>query len=244
MQIRSFLNRFLIFRKIGYTLLVTCMQIRSFLNRSLILKKIGNTFFTWPIKLRGKGLIFNTSNILKHDAIIWLNESFYKTEFYTELDQNSIRMLEEVRHNNQTDARILDICCNIGRHINYLVNNGYKNVYGFDVMKPAIDKMDNVFPNINKEKIENCNIYEYFESKEDGFFDYAYTYTATLELIHPSFDIGKVLRKKVKRGFTFFLNENGQTYPRYWRYIFRKNGFKLKKVEKINNITLLTFLRE
>ena len=232
------------FRIYKANLVATCMNIRRFLNKFLILRKIENTFFTWPIKLTGKGLIFKASTILKHDAIIWLNESHYKTDFYTELDKDSIRMLEEVRHNNPTDARILDICCNIGRHINYLVNYGYKNVYGFDVMKPAIDKMDNVFPNINKEKIENCNIYEYFESKEDGFFDYAYTYTATLELIHPSYDIGKALRKNVKRGFTFFLNENGHTYPRYWRYIFRKNGFKLKKSEKINNITLLTFLRQ
>ena len=161
------------------TMLAICIQIKRFLNRFLTLRKIGNTFFPWPIKLRGKELIFNTSNILKHDAIIWLNESHYKTEFYAELDQNSIRMLEEVKHNNKTDARILDICCNIGRHINYLVNNGYNNVYGFDVMKPAIDKMDNVFPNINKEKIENCNIYEYFDSIENGFFDYAYAYTAS-----------------------------------------------------------------
>ena len=220
------------------------MWIRGILNKSLLLRKIKNTFFPWPIKLTGERFILNAPNILNYDAIKWLDESHYKTEFYTELDRNSIRLLEEVIYNNQTDAHILDICCNVGRHINYLVNHGYNNVYGFDVMKPAIDKMSSVFPNIDKNKIENCNIYEYFDSKENGYFDYAYTYTATLELIHPCFDIGKVLRKKVKKGFTFFLDENGQSYPRYWRYIFRKNGFKLKKAEKINNLTLLTFLRQ
>ncbi|MBH10577.1 MAG: hypothetical protein CMG74_09560 [Candidatus Marinimicrobia bacterium] len=219
-------------------------ELRLFLNRFILLRKIKNTFFPWPIKLKRKRLIFNTSNILKSDATVWSDETFYKTEYYTDLDQTSIRLLQEVKDNSHTDDNILNICCNIGRHINYLVNCGYKNVYGFDIMKPAIDKMDKVFPNINMKKIENCNINSYFDSKENGFFDYAYTHTATLELIHPSFDIGKMLMKKVKKGFTFYLNEDGHTYPRFWRYIFRKNGFRMKKAEKINNATLLTFLRQ
>jgi SAM-dependent methyltransferase len=218
-------------------------QILAFFKKFIVLRKIKNTFFVLPIKLSIKGVILGTAKILRYDSSIWTSESHYKVDYYTKLDDSAIRLLEEVKRNTHNDEKILDICCNIGRHINYLVENGYNNLYGFDIMKPAIDKMGDVFPNIDKSKIENCNIDEYFESKEDGYFDYAYTHTATLELIHPSFNIGQILNKKVKRGFTFYISEDGHSYPRYWRYIFRLNGFHLMKEEKIDNATILTFLR-
>ena len=218
-------------------------QIIFLFKKFTTLRKIRNTFFAWPIKLSKKGFIFSTAKILRYDSIIWTNESHYKVDFYSDIDDDAILLLEEVKKNTHKDEKILDICCNVGRHINFLVENGYNNLYGFDIMKPAIDKMDNFFQNIDKRKIENCNIDEYFKSKEDGYFDYAYTHTATLELIHPSFNIGHILNKKVKKGFTFYINEDGHSYPRYWRYIFRLNGFNLMKEEKLDHATILTFLR-
>ena len=210
----------------------------------IIVRKIKNTFFPWPIRITKNGVIFNTSDILNHDAGIWKDESYYKSESYIKMDSHSIALLQEVKQNNQKEARILDIFCNIGRHINDLQQNGFKNIYGFDIMKPAIAKMADVFPNIDREKIKHCNIYEYFESIEDNYFDYAYTNTAGLELIHPSYEIINILSKKVKKGITVLLNDK-QGYPRYWKYIFIKNGFILKKAKKISsNVILYTFMKE
>ena len=181
----------------------------SFRNNSLfiIIKKIIYTFFSFPLKITKSRILFSTADILKHDAAVWTDESYYKSEYYINMDSHSIALLQEVKQNNRKEARILDIFCNIGRHINHLQQYGYNNVYGFDIMKPAIAKMADVFPNIDREKIEHCNIYDYFESIEDDFFDYAFSNTAGLELIHPSYDIAKILSKKVKKGITVLLND-------------------------------------
>ena len=130
----------------------------------------------------------------------------------------------------------MDICCNQGRHLKGLHNSGYKYLYGVDIMDDAI--------NILKESKEyseggifaESNIAQsYIKKQDDRFFDYAITYSATIELIHPGFKIFEELYRILKKGFIFVLNENGHSYPRFYRYQIKSSGFKIKNIEKLGN---------
>ena len=145
-------------------------------------------------------------------------------------------ILCEISNKNE---KILDICCNRGRFLIELKKRGYKNLFGFDVMGPAIEKlkMHNAFdPDIFH--IEHCLAQDYFKSKKEENFDWAMTYSATIELLHPQFDIFKELGRTVKKGMVLVLNEKGLPYPRFYRHLHKKNGFEIIRLIENENLTL------
>jgi len=87
--------------------------------------------------------------------------------------------------------------------------------------------------------VEHCLAQDYFSNKENGQFDWAITYSATIELIHPAFDIFKELSRTVKKGMFLVLNENGHSHPRFYRFLHRVNGFKIVSITPILNECVL-----
>ena len=86
-----------------------------------------------------------------------------------------------------------------------------------------------------------CELAQTFisNSKPDSF-DYAITFSATIELIHPGFDLFKELYRVLNKGFVFIINENGHTYPRFYRHQLRSKGFRIIKSKKFGrDLTLL-----
>ena len=214
------------------------MNVIRYFYTSLIgiyIRKIFNTFrpTAWILGKIKSRRQFN-------EILIWKEGEYYKTDFYSELDNGGRVFVDYIQKNSEKNDSILDICCNQGRFLFDLQSKGYKRLYGFDIMDSAIKVLENntaYIPNLMH--VEHCLAQDYFSNKENGQFDWAITYSATIELIHPEFDIFKELSRTVKKGMFLVLNENGHSYPRFYRFLHRANGFKIVSITPIFNECVL-----
>jgi len=179
-------------------------------------------------------------NIKKEDISLWSDGTINKTDFYITIDDNSRVLLDYVQKYVEKDERILDICCNQGRFLFDLQSNGYSNLNGFDIMSTAIDtirKKADYKPETMH--IEHCLAQDFFKDKANNEFDWAITYSATIELINPEFNIFKELARTVQKGMILVINENGHTYPRFYRLLHKINGFKILETKTLGDTTLI-----
>jgi len=169
------------------------------------------------------------------DIANWAHQSIgshYTPENYVVLDPSSHVLIEEVANRaSAVDVPILDLGCNCGRHLNALMNLGFKELYGVDIGRKALDYMDEVFPGLsNHAKITCASFQQYLLKAPDQFFDVLYTKGATVELIHPSFPLVSQLARVSRRYVILCIQENSHSYPRYWTYEFQRAGFVLVKL--------------
>ena len=148
---------------------------------------------------------------------------------YIHMSGSTNKFVNEIKNYSNSKDKLLDICCNVGRFLDDLNKGGFNDLYGFDINLKAINEMQKIFPNINHKKIKCATAEEYLSSVDDNFFDITYTYGATIELIHPSFPLIKQISRITKKYFICNISENGHAYPRFWRYEFKKNKFKIVK---------------
>ena len=208
----------------------------------LLIRKTANTFGWSAAWLTLKRQIQDQR---AKDAEIWRQGIYYKPAFYKDLDENGQLFLQTVKQNCAPQEKILDICCNQGRFLMELCKGGYSNLHGFDIMSGAIELCKN-HQNFDPKKIsvETSLAQNYFPRQKDASFDWAMTYSATIELIHPEFDIFKELGRVVRKGLVLFINENGHYYPRFYKYLIKKTGFKKLKrtpslIKEISSIVAL-----
>jgi SAM-dependent methyltransferase len=125
---------------------------------------------------------------------------------------------------------ILDLGCNCGYYLSLLKKEGYKTLSGVDISPVAIQygieqlnlsdvdltvgSFEEILPKIVAEGIR---------------FDLVYTLGATIELVHPSFDIISHICKISKRFVILIIGESSHSYPRFWEYEFNRNGFLMVK---------------
>ena len=139
--------------------------------------------------------------------------------------------------------KILDLGCNQGRHIKYLHNKKFNNLYGVDIMKKAITvfKKNSSIQEKKHINIKQDYIQRYLNSAADNFFFASYTFGATIELLHPSFDIVKELIRVSRRYIFLYINENEHWYPRFYVYEFKRNNTKLIYKKKFGKMSFLVF---
>ena len=186
------------------------------------------------------GLLVNVNKKIVLDADLWRTEGHYNSDFYLELDSKAQKFIDYVAQNTQSKDKVLDVCCNQGRFLLELQRNKYSALYGFDIMGSAIKKLKNhpeYLPQVIN--IEHTLAQEYFKNKDDDFFDWAITYTATIELINPKFDIFFELSRTVKKGMFLVINENGHAYPRFYRLLHRMHGFEICSVSQLYDKAVL-----
>tara|TARA_Y100001968_G_scaffold128433_1_gene117296 strand:- start:590 stop:1273 length:684 start_codon:yes stop_codon:yes gene_type:complete len=195
-------------------------------NNKFTIWTLRKPFNTWILQN-----IINPKKELK-DASIWINEEVNKTEWYSSISrENDKDFLNYILRTSHPDDYILDVCCNQGRFLKALKRNNYTNLSGFDIMKPAIDNLKN-----SEEykqggiHAENCLAQDYLSKAKKNSYDYAITMGATIENIHPSFPLFKVLYNITRKGFIFVINENAQLYPRFYRHLIKSAGFTKKKI--------------
>lgn len=207
----------------------------------IYIRKVLNSFrfFSWILaKLK--------SNKGTSDALIWKEGMHYKTDFYKAIDTHGRFFLDYIQKNSDKNDSILDVCCNQGRFLFDLQLNGYSKLYGFDIMDSAIKAIEQN-QNYNEKimHIEHCLAQDYFSNKANQNFDWAITYSATIELIHPEFNIFKELARTVKKGMFLVINEDGHSYPRFYRYLHKVNGFKIISISPIlDKCVLIHSIRE
>ena len=142
------------------------------------------------------------------------------------------------------DDPILDLGCNQGRYLKYLFNNGYNNLYGVDVMKTAIDYLKKNSYYVYKNSNISVDFFQRYLGKfKDNFFSNTFTIGATIELIHPSYDLIKEMVRVTNKNIILLISENGHWYPRFYIYEFKRNKVKLKYYKKFKkeNLSLIVF---
>ena len=160
-----------------------------------------------------------------------------------ELLLNKIIVILKKDKNNS----ILDLGCNSGRHLNFLYQHDFKNLHGVDVMKSALHIFDKMFPECSKVTNKKHDLFQNFLiNSPNKHYNLTYSVGATIELIHPSFDIIREMCRVTKEYIFLLIQEDSHEYPRFYVHEFKKNNFLLfdyKRPIKNTNISFLCFKR-
>ena len=148
------------------------------------------------------------------------------------------------------DARILDLGCNVGRHLDYLYRQGYRNLHGVDWSSKALQDMAERYPEMHAHaKLTNAS-FETFLRAKPAPVDLVYTRGATFELVHPRFPLVREVCRVARRYAVLVISEAGHAYPRFWQYEFAREGFELTHLRRPassaapdHRVSLMTFTR-
>ena len=167
------------------------------------------------------------------DARVWVGGDYKgrTADKYISFDVSSTVLCDAVqRFAGSKNSKILDLGCNVGRHLNNLHQRGMTNLHGVDAMSPALDMMADTFPETYAAVNLEHNLFQGFLSKEESnSFDIVYSHGATIQLVHPSFDVVQHLCRITREYVVLIHQETLQDqYPRFWHLEFEKNGFHLR----------------
>ncbi len=168
---------------------------------------------------------------------------------FVELTPLSEILLNEIELMSQDkNSAILDLGCNVGRHLNALWDKGYRNLHGVDIQQAALDHMEKLFPDMKRASIiQHGTFQEYLPSIDDSFFHVVFTHGATIELVPPSFPICQEMARVSRSAVVLAINESSHSYPRLWEREFLSAGFILTKLLRPAHpefsTTLMVFLR-
>ena len=171
-------------------------------------------------------------------------------QHFKKLTEIDLVQLEDIVSRTDKVTKILDLGCNCGRHLNFLFKNGYRSIYGVDVMPTAFKYMSIWFPKMYlnlKKNLYNTNFQSYLPSVPDQYFDLTFTRGATVELISPNFQIVREMCRVSRSYVSLHISEEGHAYPRFWQLEFARQGFYLSKllrpVSSSSSDTLMVFAR-
>lgn len=150
----------------------------------------------------------------------------------------------------ERDAAILDMGCNVGRHLDFLYRQGYRNLRGVDWSSAAIRDMAARYPDMHAHsKLVNASFEDFLRANPEPV-DLVYTRGATFELVHPSFPLVKHVCSIAKRYVVLVISEAAHAYPRFWEYEFAREGFELTHLRRPaaaaapeHRVSLMTFTR-
>lgn len=232
----------------------------------IYIKKIINTFLTptWDniyknfnnsfVKNKKKNYLFYILSkfwFLPHDYTYryWHRANISSKHYYTSyvaLDAHARILIDKVQKYSFKSSKILDLGCNVGRHLSELKKLGYNNLYGVDIGKIPITKSKKIFSNLKKVKNVCSSFEEYLFKTPDNFFNLIYTHGATIELVKPTFPlISQLYRVLANSGYLILLiDENGHSYPRFWRYEFKLNNLSIVRAKYISKSLTLFVLKK
>ena len=128
--------------------------------------------------------------------------------------------------------------------LNSLSQKGYSHLNGFDINKTAIDQSRRTFTKLNNKKLIAKSAEEYLPHRKNNEFDIVFSLTASLELIPANFPLIKEISRVTKKYFICLINEEGQAYPRFWIYEFKKNNFEIVKRYKTRDFLTMFVLKK
>jgi SAM-dependent methyltransferase len=205
-----------------------------------VLRRLQCTFLPWTVLMPRRGTATRE---------YWED---YSTAHFQELSETCHTLMQEVmRVSPDRNATIVDMGRNVGRHLNFLYEAGYRNLCGVDFSSTALSEMVSRYPLMHAAGQFYEMSFEEFLTKTDRPVDLAYTRGATFELMHPSFPLIKELCSRVRRHVVLAIHEAGHYYPRCWEYEFARQGFELVKLQRqlashlprSKIVTFLTFER-
>jgi SAM-dependent methyltransferase len=146
-------------------------------------------------------------------------------------DDERIRVLVgELERLVPKDGWILDLGCNCGYCLALLKKAGFVHVRGLDISRAAIEYGKRTFGFRDDELLAGSfeTLLPPMGAKGEKYF-IVYSLGATLELVHPSFDIIRAICDITDRYVLLIISEWDHRYPRFWEYEFGRQGFLLVK---------------
>jgi len=139
-------------------------------------------------------------------------------------------LIDEINSRVKHEHAVLDLGCNCGYYLFELKKAGYKNLTGVDISSHAIKFGKKYFD------LQNTNMHiGAFENvlpellEQGRKFDVIFSMGASIELVHPSFDIIKYLARLSDKYVILFIWEWGRPTARLYEYEFQKYGFLMVK---------------
>lgn len=178
-------------------------------------------------------LIFKLSPRRSSNRNHWKNQKGGDPHGYDKYTQDRPQvpyLLAEVESRVQKSDKILDLGCNCGYYLKTLKHAGFTQLTGVDISKDAI-----VY---GQKEFDLQGVELHIGSFEDTLpklvkqrrkFDLIFSMGATIELVHPSFDIIKHLTLLSGKYVVLFINEWGHATPRHYEYEFQRYGFLMVK---------------
>ena len=150
----------------------------------------------------------------------------------------------------ERNAAILDLGCNVGRHLAYLHGQGYRNLHGVDWSESALRDMAARYPDMHANtKLTRASFQDFLGAAREPV-DLVYTRGATFELVHPAFPLIRHVCRIARRYAVLVITEAGHAYPRFWEYEFAREGFELTHLRRPasaatpdHRVSLMTFTR-
>lgn len=128
-------------------------------------------------------------------------------------------------------SKILEIGCNVGRNLNELHLNSFKNLHGVEINSDAIKLMKKIYPGLYKKiKINIGPIEREIKKFENNKFDLIYT-MAVLEHIHWDSEFIFKIMKKISSHFIITIEDestawSNRHFPRNYKIIFEDKNWK------------------
>ncbi|SEP13682.1 Methyltransferase domain-containing protein [Halorientalis persicus] len=177
----------------------------------------------------------------------WVDRSEkYSPTYYAEIGPNEVSetLADVLSHYCTDDAKILEVGCGCGRHLEHLRRNGFENLAGVDINEDAFDVMADHYPRLAETGTFHTGALEdLLPEFEDGAFDAIYT-VETLQHVHPEdvwvFDEFQRLTTDLLvtaenegnspnrgRGETdvSYVDDEFPLYHRDWKAVFSDRGF-------------------
>ena len=201
------------------------MPNRRLYSRYQYIRKIVNSFFP--------KILFRLSPIQFSARLHWKNQNegdLHGFDKYICYHTRVPIIISEIKARVPYNSSILDIGCNCGYYLSLLKKEGFNNLSGVDISPAAIQYGKEHFDlkNVNLTVGSFEEVFPVF-SKQKKQYDLVYSLGATIELVHPSFDIVGSMCEISKRYIVLIISEWGHDYPRFWEYEFNRNGFSLVK---------------
>lgn len=152
------------------------------------------------------------------------NPATYATE-----DRTVPELFRDVLPHLHKDSRILEIGCNAGRSLNYLYENGFRNLTGIEIGAEAVELMKKVFPDAYKSsRLIIGDAPDELKRFKDNEFDLVFCHSVLVN-IHPRYNRIFTDMARISRRFVLTLESEGSytAYPRDFKRMFEKEGLKM-----------------
>lgn len=192
-----------------------------------LLERCWNTYVRIPLPWRGDPFQY------RHWKQRGIGDSHGPTH-YVELQDAGLILVDEVtRRLGADDAPVLDLGCNVGRHLNALFERGYRKLHGVDVQTAALRHTNTVFPELAAvAELHEGTFQDYLPTVPDRFFKVAFTLGATLELVSPWFPLCAQIARITNGAVVLAISETGHAYPRLWEREFLRAGFLMTSLRR------------
>jgi SAM-dependent methyltransferase len=168
----------------------------------------------------------------------WKNPNdpeFNSPETYLESTTKNTQILLDIVNDSldKKEIKILELGCNVGRNINKLFENGFKNLFAIEINSEAINLMKKSFPNtFSSTKIFESSIENKIKEFPDNEFDLVFSMAVLMHIHNDSDWIFQHIARITKKNLIIMENENikaRKNFPRNYKNIFEKFGLKEKK---------------